>query len=52
MKQVAWYFVGMEEEINNEGKKISESTCMSHFFSFEVVSAPMSCSLNKFCPFL
>ena len=39
MKQVAWYFVGMEEEINNEGKKISASTCISHFLSFEVVNA-------------
>ena len=25
MKQVAWYFVGMGKEINNEGKKISAS---------------------------
>ena len=50
MKQVAWYFVGMEEEINNKGKKISASTCISHFLSFEVVSAPKSYSLNNFCP--
>ena len=52
MKQVAWYFVRMEEEINNEGKKTSASTCISHFLSFEVVNAAMSYSLNKFCPFL
>ena len=52
MKQVAWYFVRMEEEINNKGKKISASTCISHFLSFEVVGAPMSYSLNNFCPFL
>ena len=31
MKQVAWYFVGMEEEINNEGKKISTSICIKPF---------------------
>ena len=48
MKQVAWYFVRMEEEINNK----SASTCISHFLSFEVVSAPMSCSLDDICPFL
>ena len=35
MKQVAWYFVRMEEEINNK----SASTCISHFLSFEVVFA-------------
>ena len=52
MKQVAWYFVRMEEEINNKGKKIPASTCISHFLSFEVVGAPMSYSLNNFCPFL
>ena len=52
MKQAAWYFVRMEEEINNKGKKIPASTCISHFLSFEVVSAPMSYSLNNFCPFL
>ena len=52
MKQVAWYFVRMEEEINNKGKKISASTCISHFLSFEVVSAPKSYSLNNFCSFL
>ena len=45
-------FVRMEEEINNKGKKISASTCISHFLSFEVVGAPMSYSLNNFCPFL
>ena len=42
MKQVAWYFVRVEEEINKKGKKISASTCVSHFLSFEVVSAAMS----------
>ena len=52
MKQVPWHFVRIEEEINNKGKKISASTCISHFLSFEVVSAPMSYSLNKFCQFL
>ena len=52
MKQVAWYFVRMEEEINNKGKKISASTCISHFLSFEVVSAPKSYSLNNFCSFV
>ena len=52
MKQVAWYFVRMEEEINNKGKKIPASTCISHFLSFEVVGAPMSYSLSNFCPFL
>ena len=52
MKQVAWHFVRIEEEINNKGKKISASTCISHFLSFEVVSAPMSYSLNKFFQFL
>ena len=39
MKQVAWYFVRMEEEINNKGKKISASTCISHFLPFELVFA-------------
>ena len=39
MKQVAWYFVKMEEEINKKGKKISASTCISHFLSFELVFA-------------
>ena len=52
MKQVAWYFVRMEEEINYKGKKISASTCISHFLSFEVAGAPKSYSLNNFCPFL
>ena len=52
MKQVAWHFVRMEEEINNKGKKISASTYTSHFLSFEVVSGPKSYSLNNFCPFL
>ena len=52
MKQVAWYFVRMEEEINKKEKKISASTCVSHFLSFEVVSAAMSCSLDNICPFL
>ena len=52
MKQIAWHFVGIEEEINNKGKKISASNCISHFLSFEVMSAPMSYSLNNFCPFL
>ena len=33
MKQVAFR---MEEEINNKGKEISASTCMSHFLSVEV----------------
>ena len=47
-----WHFVRMEEELNNKGKKISASTCISHFLSFEVVSAPMSCSLDDICPFL
>ena len=51
MKQVAWYFVEMEEEINKKGKKISASTCISHFLSFELVSAPVSYSPNKFCHF-
>ena len=51
-EQVAWYFVRMEEEIINKGKKISASTCTSHFLSFEVVGAPMSYTLNNFCPFL
>ena len=37
MKQVAWHFVRMEEEINNKGKKIFASTCIDHFLSFEVV---------------
>ena len=52
MKQVAWHFVRMEEEIRNKEKKISASTCISHFLSFEVVSAPMSCLLDNICPFL
>ena len=39
MKQVTWYFVRMEEEINNKGKKISASTCISHFLPFELVFA-------------
>ena len=39
MKQVAWYFVKMEEEINKKGKKIPASTCISHFLSFELVFA-------------
>ena len=52
MKQVAWFFVRMEEEFNDKGKKISASTCISHFLSFEVVSAPKSYSLNNFCSFL
>ena len=47
-----WQFVRMEEEINNKGEKISASTCLSHFLSFEVVSAPKSYSLNNFCPLL
>ena len=37
MKQFAWHFVRMEEEINNKGKKIFASTCIGHFLSFEVV---------------
>ena len=37
MKQVAWHFVRMEEGI-------------SHFLSFEEVSAPKSYSLNNLCP--
>ena len=52
IKQVAWHFVRMEEEINNKGKKISASTFICHFLSFEVVSAPKSYSLNNFCPFV
>ena len=52
MKQVARHFVRMEEEINNKGKKISASTCITHFLSFEVMSAPKSYSLYNFCPFL
>ena len=47
-----WQFVRMEEEINNKGEKISASTCLSHFLSFEVVSAPKSYSLNNFFPLL
>ena len=39
MKQVAWHFVRMEEEIDNKGKKIFASPCISHFLSFEVVFA-------------
>ena len=34
-----WHFVRMEEELNNKGKKISASTCISHFLSFELVFA-------------
>ena len=41
----------MEEEIK-KGKKISASTCITHFLSFEVMSSPKSYSLNNFCPFL
>ena len=52
MKQVAWYFVRIEEEINNKEKKISASTCISHFLSFEVVSALKSYLPNNFCPLL
>ena len=33
-------------------EKFSASTCISRFLSFEVVSAPMSCLLDKICPFL
>ena len=47
-----WNFVRMEEETNNKGKKISASTSITHFLSFEVVSAPKSYLLNNFCPFL
>ena len=47
-----WHFVRMEEELSNKGKKISASTCISHFLSFELVSTPKSYSLNKFCPLL
>ena len=47
-----WNFVRMEEETNNKGKKISASTSITHFLSFEVVSAPKSYSLNNFCPLL
>ena len=39
MKQVAWYFVRMEEKINNNGKKIPASTFIIHFLSFELVFA-------------
>ena len=42
----------MEEEINNEGWKVSASTCITQFLSFEVMSAPKSYSLNNFYPFL
>ena len=47
-----WHFDRMEKETNNKGKKISASTCISHFLSFEVVSAPKSYLLNDFRPLL
>ena len=51
MKQVAWHFVRMKEEINNKGKKISASTCISHFLSFEEESVPCLIRLITFAHF-
>ena len=45
-----WKFVRMEEETNNKGKKISVSTSITHFLSFEAVSSPKSYSPYNFCP--
>ena len=35
-----WHFVRIEEKINEKGKKISVSACITHFLLFEAVSSP------------
>ena len=47
-----WHFVRIEEKINNKGKEISVSACITHFLSFEAVSSRKSYSpYNSFSLF-